>query len=335
MLIKPVLGLAGLGATAPSAPSSSLDIWANTSNIIAFGDSYSYVLGTAGRQNYSFIGDYNRFAFSAQKLLNNKIVQSQTSTAEGGPNWLEHLTGCGVNPGTTSPLDCNIQLWDFAFAGADIGTQYTPRHKAYTVPLVNQTQQFLTYAQPALHNITTPETTLATFWIGTNDIFDTSTSKVPIDTLYTDMITTLYQSIQTIHDAGYRNFLIMNLAPLDKTPKNVRSIRPLPSKSMVNRWNTILASQAADFRTRNSDSNVVVFDSNTFLNEILKNPAPYGIKNTKDFCAAWNQPNVVADATQYGCLPMDQYFWFNTAHLTTHTHEILAAEVKRVLSGGS
>ena len=211
----------------------------------------------------------------------------------------------------------------------------TPRHKAYTVPLVNQTQQFLTYAQPALHNITTPESTLVSFWIGTNDIFDTSTSKVPIDTLYTDMISTLYQSIQTIHDAGYRNFLIMNLAPLDKTPKNVRKLRPLPSTSMVNRWNTILASQASDFRTRNADSNVVVFDANTFLNGVLKKPAPYGIKNTKDFCAAWDQPNVVANAEQYGCLPMNQYFWFNIAHMTTRTHEILAAEVKRVLSGGS
>lgn len=44
---------------------------------IAFGDSYSYVLGTSGRQNYSFIGDYQHIGFSSQQLLNNKIVQSQ------------------------------------------------------------------------------------------------------------------------------------------------------------------------------------------------------------------------------------------------------------------
>jgi phospholipase/lecithinase/hemolysin len=200
---------------------------------------------------------------------------------------------------------------------------------------VNQTQQFLTYAQPALHNITTPETTLTTFWIGTNDIFDTATSKVPVNTLYTDMITTLYASIQTIHDAGYRNFLIMNLAPLDKTPKNVAKLIPSPSSSKVNRFNSILASQARDFQKRNADSNVVVFDANTFLNGVLKRPAPYGIKNTKDFCAAWNQPGVVADATVYGCLPMDEYFWFNTAHMTTRMHEILAVEVKKFLSGST
>jgi phospholipase/lecithinase/hemolysin len=71
------------------------------------------------------------------------------------------------------------------------------------------------------------------------------------------------------------------------------------------------------------------------LNGVLKRPAPYGIKNTKDFCAAWNQPGVVADATVYGCLPMNEYFWFNTAHMTTRMHEILAVEVKKFLSGSS
>ncbi|KAH0267873.1 lysophospholipase A, partial [Aureobasidium melanogenum] len=325
MIIKPLLSLVGL-----SAPTKN--IWANTTNVIAFGDSYSYVLGTSGRQNYSFIGDYQHIGFSSQQLLNNKIVQSQTSTAEGGPNWLEHLTGCGANAGTTSPLDCNVQLWDFAFAGADIGTQYTPRHKYFTVPLVNQTQQFLTYAQPALSNITTPQSTLASFWIGTNDIFDTATSTVPFKTLYTNMIATLFASIQTIHDAGYRNFLIMNLAPLDKTPKNVLKRHPLPNTSMVNQFNSILASYALKFQNSNLDSTVALFDTNTFLNGVLKNPAPYGIKNTTGFCAAWNQPNVVADAEAYGCQPMEEYFWFNTAHLTSHVHEILATEVKSFLS---
>jgi hypothetical protein len=44
----------------------------------------------------------------------------QTATAEGGPNWVEYLTGCGLKLGYTSPLKCEPQLWDFAFGGADI-----------------------------------------------------------------------------------------------------------------------------------------------------------------------------------------------------------------------
>jgi hypothetical protein len=50
-------------------------------------------------------------------------VQNFTGTAEGGPNWIEYLTGCGVKPGLTSPLTCKRQLWDFAFAGADVSEE--------------------------------------------------------------------------------------------------------------------------------------------------------------------------------------------------------------------
>jgi hypothetical protein len=104
------------------------------------------VQGTHGHQNYSFIGDQFNYAYDAQTLLSDMIVQNQvrtispnipfkdthiqlsptphqTATAEGGPNWIEYLTKCGVQPGLTSPLNCKKQLWDFAFAGADISTE--------------------------------------------------------------------------------------------------------------------------------------------------------------------------------------------------------------------
>lgn len=46
---------------------------------LAFGDSYTYVQGTAGRQNSTFIGDYFDFSFTEDELLSNKIVQNQVS----------------------------------------------------------------------------------------------------------------------------------------------------------------------------------------------------------------------------------------------------------------
>jgi hypothetical protein len=44
---------------------------------LAFGDSYTYVQGTAGRQNYSFIGDAQNYSYSPQTLLSDEIVQNQ------------------------------------------------------------------------------------------------------------------------------------------------------------------------------------------------------------------------------------------------------------------
>lgn len=92
---------------------------------LAFGDSYTFVQGTLGYPNYSFVGSYlpDDFAYTPDELLTDQIVQNFTGTAEGGPNWVEFLTGCGLEEGLTSPASCDIQLWDFAFAGADVSIE--------------------------------------------------------------------------------------------------------------------------------------------------------------------------------------------------------------------
>ena len=100
---------------------------------LAFGDSYTYVQGTQGLQNYSFIGDLQNYTFTPQQLLTDEIVQNQVhhslsklctpssdliqiGTSAGGPNWVEYLTGCFAG----LPSRCKRQLWDFAFAGSDV-----------------------------------------------------------------------------------------------------------------------------------------------------------------------------------------------------------------------
>ena len=96
--------------------------WNTTKDLIAFGDSYTYVQGVLGLQNYSYIGDNFNLSFTPEEYLSDRIVQNVTGTAEGGPNWVEYLTGCGLEEGLTDPRTCDVHLWDFAFAGADIST---------------------------------------------------------------------------------------------------------------------------------------------------------------------------------------------------------------------
>lgn len=42
-----------------------------------------------------------------------------------------------------------------------------------------------------------------------------------------------------------------------------------------------------------------------------------------------------ANYASYGCNPIPEYFWYNTGHITYHTHEILAKEVGKFLEGQS
>jgi phospholipase/lecithinase/hemolysin len=300
------------------------------------------VQGTAGHQNFSFIGDYLNLAYTPDTLLSDQIVQNFTGTAEGGPNWVEYLTGCGLQPGLTSPLTCKRKLWDFAFAGADVSEQLyvlfpyslencrllaniacsTPVHHNYTTPLVNQTAQFLTYGDAVLKDKAgvKPLNTLIAIWIGINDINDSAKYALSsFNDFYTSIIETLFTaSVEPLQKAGYRNFLFLNLPPLDRTPSNLLrdpAVR-LPNVTMLGWWNDALQKRAEEFATEASGVKAMVWDANKFLNGVLDHPEEYGIRNTTNFCPGYLYADVLTDPGKYGCpVPLDEYFWFNSGHM--------------------
>ena len=315
MLLSILLTLASSlilpASTAPSpSPSyrhSAFD-WNNIKTLIAFGDSYTYVQGTHGRQNFSFIHDSLTLPFTPRELLSNQIVQNQTSTAEGGPNWVEYLTGCGLGPGLTSPRDCDVQLWDFAFGGADVSTAFTPLHHNFTTSFENQTVQFEEYGDSVLARFIDKSKTLVAVWIGINDINDSAEYDVDFPTFYNQLVATVFERLRRIFALGYRNFLVVNLPPLDRTPGNlVRRGGPLPNKTMVDWYDAALYNHSIAFQEENEGSSILYFDANEFLNGVLDDPGKYGIKNSTGYCAAYDQPFVDTDPQRYGCLPLGEY----------------------------
>lgn len=293
--------------------------WANVNSVVAFGDSYSSVWGTAGYPNFTFIGSYiqSQYAFTPSQLLNDRIIQNYSATAEGGPNWLEWLTGCAVKPGLYLPKSCSTQLWDFAFYGASYSKQFFPQHHYYTVPVVNQTQRYLTYADKTL--ALDKSRSLVAIWFGINDIFDTKnfyTGPLTNEQLWNQVIAAAFQqSVTPLLKAGYKNFLMMNLPPMDRIPSNLRSASPYPTPSTVQLWNTILAKQSASFQAGNPGTRVMVYDDNKFFNAVLDNPGAYGIRVTDTYCRAYENPDVATNPSKYGCYPLSQYFWQSGAHM--------------------
>ncbi|KAJ5362891.1 Esterase SGNH hydrolase-type, partial [Penicillium brevicompactum] len=311
-----------------SRPKAGFD-WSSTKALIAFGDSYTYVQGTQGHQNFSFIGDQFNLAYTSETLLTNKIVQNQTATAEGGPNWVEYLTKCGIKEGLTSPQSCKKQLWDFAFAGADISTEYTPLHHNFTVSLVDQVNQFKQYGHPALKHTIKSESTLIAIWIGINDINDSAQYAVDFPTFYKSITDALFASVEDLYDLGYKDYLFMNLPPLDRTPGNQVKSSPSPNATQIEWYNGALAEHAAAFAGKHKDAEVMLFDAHARLGAILDEPGKYGIVNTTNFCPGYDQPDIAVNYENYGCpTPLDGYFWFNSGHITSHVHQVLAEEVE-------
>lgn len=306
--------------------------WHSTESLIAFGDSYTYVQGTLGHENYTFIGDEFNFSFSPAQLFSNRIVQNLTETAEGGPNWVELLTGCGVKNGLHDPRECDVQLWDFAYAGANTIEEvgFTPLHHNHTVSLERQIEQFVSYGNPALESIhLNQKKALVAIWIGINDINDlvsTQGKNASFGPLYEKIQDRVFESVEKIYELGYKDFLFMNLPPLDRGPG-----MPNVNASLISSFNKIHAKHTNAFQSNHKDVKVLQFDVNSVLNHVLDHYQDYGLKNVTDYCPGYNQPDILTDPSRYGCTELDTYFWYNSGHLTSRTHHIMTKALKRWL----
>lgn len=331
LTLSTVLYGASFVSSLPGSQPKAWFNWHETNFLLAFGDSYTYVQGTAGLQNYSFIGDLQNFSYTPKELLSDEIVQNQIGTSAGGPNWVEYLTGCFSG----LPSQCKTQLWDFAFAGSDVSVEYTPLHHNFSVSLQNQIIQWATYAKPVLK----PELkkSLVAVWIGINDISDSEKYTFPrnnatdFPSFYQEIINTEFAALETVYEAGYKNYLFMNLPPLDKTPSNLQTATPLPNLTMIESYNTILASAASSFQTSHPGSKAMVFDTYGYLFHILEHPAEYGIKNTTAYCPRYDAPDISTNYAAYGCDRIDEYFWYNSGHITFKIHQLLAGAVAEFL----
>ncbi|KAH7146145.1 putative lysophospholipase A [Dactylonectria macrodidyma] len=334
-----LLSLVGAAQAVPTSFAASRHTfdWNKIRHIIAFGDSYTFVQGTRGRPKYSFIGDYdNNFSFTADDLLSDEIVQNFTGTSAGGPNWIEYISNCGLQSGLTLPSTCRVQLWDFAFAGADISEKFTPLHHSYTVPMVNQTQQYLTWAEPVLKTQVDKSRALVTIWIGINDISDSKLYDVDLPELYDAMIEFMFErSVKPLYKAGYHNYLFMNLPPIHRSPSYVNKVKPSLNATMVEWWNSRLSKHTSQFSRDYKSTKILLYDSFSFLNNVLDNPSDFQITNTTGFCSGYNNETVLTNPGAFGCAPLDSYFWYNSGHISSHVHKLVAKDLIRYLKAQS
>ncbi|KAF2022877.1 hypothetical protein EK21DRAFT_82131 [Setomelanomma holmii] len=314
--------------------------WHITKSLIAFGDSYTFVQGILGHENYTYIGDNFNFSFTPAQLFSDRIALNVTSTtqgtASGGPNWVEYLTTCSVTKGLTDPRTCPRQLWDFAYAGANTisAANFTPPHWNHTVSFERQIEQFELYGNPALESIgLQKEESLVAIWIGINDINDLAKIRgknASFAPLYETVQQHVWSSVEKIYALGYKKYLIMNLPPLNRSPS------PAVNASLISTFNDIAATHANSFAARHKDASVLQYDVNSVLNAMLDDYASYGFKNITNYCPGYNQADIRVNPEKYGCGEgLDTYFWYDSGHLGSRTHKIFSGMLERWLVGKS
>ncbi|KAI5117453.1 hypothetical protein M0805_005830 [Coniferiporia weirii] len=286
--------------------------WKDIAHVYAFGDSYSFVQGTRGLETFSFIGDLQNISFTEEEFLSDEIVLGSTSS--GGANWLEFLIGCFGG----RPLGCAARkLWDFAFAGADIDGNLLPLHHPFTVPLVNQVEQWAKYASGFLPH-PKPQT-LTAWWIGINDTGDSANnaSITDFNAFFEEEMNSLFSSVERAYSVGLRGaHLFLTVPPGERMPASLGSPSAPTLEAHVDIYNTLLMQHARTFAQRYASTPVLVFDAHAWFNYALDNAPALGFTNITGFCECTNETG---------------FFWFNSGHPTELVHKLMAEDLNEFL----
>lgn len=275
--------------------------------IFAFGDSL-----TDEGNAYSLTGGlFPPDPFYAQRLSNGRL-------------WIEYLAeDLSLDPApffapTQGKLTDGI---NFAFAGSTTGTANTV---VTGLPaLQTQVGAFLNLKATTPSYEFSPEA-LYVIWGGANNYLPTQSPDFVPFTTPDETVDNLISAISTLMAAGAKNFLVPNLPDLGKLPLTNGSPIAEPLNQLTRDHNDLLAQRLDQLsQTAGSDSKIIYADFNGLFNQVLADPAQFGLSN------------VTAPCLFTGCTTPDEYFFWDQIHPTTKTHEILGNYAYQQLKSAS
>ncbi|KAI9301163.1 GDSL lipase/esterase [Cunninghamella echinulata] len=231
-------------------------------------------------------------------------------SSTNGYNWVNYFT-----------KNNNLTSWDLAYNSAPIENDLV--HQDPKVIDLNQqiTEIFPNYFLK--NQKWASDETLYGMWIGINDIGLMATrndtaSLYELMNKYQELIAYLYKN-------NARNFIVINIPPIEHSPKwsNEKTFDDI--RKLVKGFNQKLSVLVRFLRVVKG-YNIKLIDSYEILTDVIDHPAKYNIKDVKNTCPDWKHPE------EHGCLPINEYFWFNNVHLTSRVHEIIADKIKAELS---
>ncbi|KAL9608916.1 MAG: hypothetical protein Q9167_006272 [Letrouitia subvulpina] len=194
-----------------------------------------------------------------------------------------------------------------------------------------------------------PESTLFISFFGINDILN-SYEDQNSETM--DHIFRSYSNnLESLYDLGARNFLLLNVPPLDIAPRFRQDAdkAALIARSIAD-YNSRLSGLAGPLQNAHPDVSVFYYDVNGAFHRIQANPAstmaaighpPLTILGR--YCQAYQDESSRANrelrvwdeskSFQQSCMvPVDQYFWLDGLHPTWPVHKVMAKEIAQYLS---
>ncbi|KAI0593252.1 hypothetical protein F4775DRAFT_523188 [Biscogniauxia sp. FL1348] len=331
-----IVNLLALGVSAsPFAKRTTLEAcsataewtgWSDIKHAFIFGDSYTQT---------GF--NYTSTAPSASNPLGNPTSPVYGWTSSNGPNWVYYLT-FKYNASL-------VQTYNFAYGGATVDSDLVAPYTPTVLSLKDQVEsEFIpgyTGAAPAAPAWSSADSVFA-LWIGINDVGSSYWMGADELAALNAQIFDVYAGlVGALRDAGARNFVFVSVPPVDRSPLTAGQGADAAAreKAAIATWNGRVGDLAAALKADTPEANVWVYDANASFGAVMDDPGAYeataGLKNTTDYCAAYENGTSDQDTLDPSCgVAVNEYFWLNNLHPTSPIHEVVALEIADALNVG-
>ncbi|EIM80926.1 uncharacterized protein STEHIDRAFT_182917 [Stereum hirsutum FP-91666 SS1] len=287
-------------ASSPVGPEATATAYSGVNYWFSFGDSYTQ---TGFDSTLTLPSPDNAFG--------NPVYPGYTAT--GGPNWIDEAAAVSNNS--------LVLTYNYAYGGATIDASLVTPYEPTVLSMTDQVNEFL--AQPNIgtgSKVWTSDNSLFSFWIGINDIgnsyYESGDRDAFSDVLLDAYFALVQKTVSPCTDAGARNFLFLNVPPVDRSPLMVPQGTAATSleKSMITYYNAQLAVRATNFSSTHTGAQTWVWDANAAFSAILDDPTAYGF----------------VDNTSYGGT---DDFWGNNLHPASAAQVMFGDDVAQLLNG--
>jgi phospholipase/lecithinase/hemolysin len=270
------LALATASLAAPSTTNgTSWPGWTNIKRLFVFGDSYTQ---TGFNPASSQPNPSNPFG--------NPPYPGWTSS--NGPNWLGFLT--------TLYNRSTILTYNFASGGATLDSALVAPYAPTVISVKDQIRtQFLPlYGSSPSTAPWTSNSSLFAFFIGINDVGN-GWYQPNSSTLYTAIFSTYATLLDQIYATGARNFLFLNVPPVNLSPlitnQNDGGYATEYEGRVIVDWNERLRDMIGVFEKEHADVKIFLHDTNALFKNVLSHPGTLqqtvGLRNVTGYCKAY------------------------------------------------
>ncbi|KAG8965732.1 hypothetical protein FRC05_003049 [Tulasnella sp. 425] len=285
--------------TSTSSTSSASSTPSSARYWFAFGDSYT----TTGF-------DFTSTKPSAANVFGNPTYPGNTACGSTVTNWIDEMI--------VTHNESFIYAYNFAYGGATIDATLVTPYLSTVQSMTDQVNQFVTNlgSKPS-YAPWTSSNAIFSFFIGINDIGNSYYQSGDRSAFSDTLLNAYFALVQKVYDAGGRNFLFINVPPIDRSPLMLGqgSTSTALEKSVIDTYNSKLAAKVSAFQSAHSGTTTWLYNSNAKVTQILNSPTSYGFQ----------------DATTYGAT--SNLAWCNNYHVSPGVHHYLALDIKSLLTG--